>query len=116
MSEFDKTLQYGVFVEIVFGEYPIHHDAIYHIVGFNIWCEEAVELAKKWLQPLIDKHIPLEYQDRIEWIIKPPLTNNDPYCACGTVGWKYTPKDFKPKWNIKVNIPNDKLVLTEPKS
>ena len=90
--EFDKNLQYGMYAEIIISEYPIHWGANFQIVGFDQWCDEAVETAKKWLQRTIDEFIPAEYQNQIEWIIKPPVDNDDPYTNNGTVGWKYTPK------------------------
>lgn len=86
---FDETKQYGQFAEIVLSDSIVYYSAIFHIVGFKEWCDEAIDLAKKWLQREVDKYIPPAYE--VKWIIKQP-TDGDPLFRNGTVGWKYTPK------------------------
>lgn len=89
---FDETKQYGMYAEIVLSGYPVHGpSAYYHIIGFEKWCEEAVDLAKRWLNKHINDFIPKEKRDQVEWIIKPPVEGPDLYIQNGTVGWKYTP-------------------------
>lgn len=88
---FDKTKQYGMYAEIVLGN-TCDPSAYYHIVGFKEWCNEAVEIAKKWLRKHRDTAIPVEYRDCVEWIVKAPIPESFSYYHLnGTVGWKYTP-------------------------
>lgn len=93
---FDETAFYGRYAEIVINAYPVDtvdSGALYHIVGFDKWCDEVVALAKKWLQRDIDKYIPLKYHKRIQWIVRQPGVGPvDPLLVNGSVGWKYTPE------------------------
>ena len=96
---FDKDAQYGLYAEIVLGDSIVSRGAIFHIVGFDEWCDEAIELAKKWLQREFDKFVPSEYQIWGSWIIKPPSESGEDFYCCpnGTVGWKYTPEKMRSK-------------------
>ena len=96
---FDASKQYGAYAEIVLDKSRIDYSAIIHIIGFEKWCDEAIDLAKKWLQPQIDKFIPIEYRDDIKWIIKPPAEGAEilVWGSNGSVGWKYTPENMRKK-------------------
>lgn len=93
---FDKTKQYGLYAEIVLSDSIVYYGAAYYIVGFKEWGDEAIELAKKWLQKDMDKCVPAEYQVWVDWITKQP-TNGDPLGKNGTFGWKYTPENMRRK-------------------
>ena len=97
---FDETKQYGAYAEIILGTFDSHSSpdcsALFHIIGFKEWCDEAAEFAKKWLKCYMKKVIPDKYQDCVEWIVKPPQPAQYLYHN-GTVGWKYTPLKVKAK-------------------
>ena len=63
------------------------------ITGFDVWCIDAVILAMIDLAVQINEHVPIDYHDTIEWVIKPPSESRmnplDP--VFGTVGWKTRP-------------------------
>ena len=104
--EFDKTQQYGQFIEIVPpNETSIHGGAVAKLIGVP-WDNRTVEYVVGMCKDRYTRYIPKEFHCNIKIIKRPPEDSNDPYSRIGTIGWKYTPVYHDEMSRKKVDRPN----------
>ena len=89
--EFNPEAMVGNFIEII----PIGQFGVWNCISYSgDWTDENVEIVKKKLTEEYEEFIQDEHILEVEFIIKPPVDDSDPYTNTGSVGWKYTPKHY----------------------